>query len=74
MSHNCIFNVSTRYKPDVYNTMYLDNKNLLIYGGAGFFGEIQGPCGWKENKKYDCCFTRCSPTWKTRLWPLKVKL
>jgi hypothetical protein len=50
------------------------NKGEQVYGGAGFFGEVRGPCGWKEEKKYDCCFSKCRPMWKTRLWPLKVSL
>lgn len=50
------------------------NHNHIITGGAGFFGEIRGPCGWKEDKKYDCCFKKCKPLWKTRLWPFKISL
>jgi hypothetical protein len=48
--------------------------NHIVTGGAGFFGEIRGPCGWKEEKKYDCCFKKCKPLWKTRLWPFKISL
>lgn len=55
---------------------YAADQNLerVLYGGAGFFGEIRGPCGWKEGKNQDCCFKKCKPLWKTRLWPFKVYL
>lgn len=46
----------------------------VLHGGAGFFGEIQGPCGWKDSTKYSCCFTKCRSKWKTRLWPSNIYL
>ena len=37
-------------------------------GGAGLFGESNGPCGW--NGAPGCCFYDCEPLWRTTLWPL----
>lgn len=65
-------NVSTRqFKFD----NFIQSRNTQkIKGGAGLFGEVKGPCGWKDSAKYDCCFTKCKPTWKTRLFPFNIKL
>jgi hypothetical protein len=74
---NCNFIKNGLLNKDLMSNDSMSNglmSNGLLYGGAGFFGEVQGPCGWKEDKKYDCCFTKCKSKWKTRLWPLKVSL
>ncbi len=64
----CVWNINTRWKPD---SMQQPEKQI-IYGGAGFFGEVQGPCGWKDSSKYSCCFSKCKSTWKTKLWPFNI--
>jgi hypothetical protein len=66
---NCIWN-----QPSKYKRQNVHSQNNIYYGGRGLFGEIKGPCGWKEQSKYSCCFMRCKPTWKTRLFPLKAEL
>jgi hypothetical protein len=50
-----------------------DKKNCKT-GGAGFFGEVKGSCGWKKRGYADCCFSKCSPAWKTTLYPFDIKL
>ena len=50
------------------NTRHYD-KRTFVGGASGFFKEVKGPCGWKDSEKYSCCFYRCHPTWKTRLFP-----
>ncbi len=66
-------------KPGTFNSnsndIHFQRATLAkLYGGAGFFGEVRGPCGWKENKKKDCCFKKCKPLWKTRLWPFNISI
>lgn len=65
----CVWNINSRWKPDS-SQPHLQ----IVYGGAGFFGEVKGPCGWKDSSQYSCCFSRCKATWKTRLWPFNVYL
>jgi len=50
------------------------NKNNIVNGGGGFFGEVKGSCGWKKRGTNDCCWTKCKPAWKTQLYPFKAKL
>lgn len=66
----CIWNNNSRYKPDNHPSI----TDVVVEGGAGFFGEVRGPCGWKDSAKYDCCFSKCRSKWKTRLYPLNVSL
>jgi len=40
----------------------------------GFFGEVKGSCGWKPRRTGDCCFSKCSSAWKTRLYPFNLYL
>jgi hypothetical protein len=60
------------------NKQDLSKNNLIDSGGRGgrggggikykgFFGEVKGSCGFKT--KNDCCFSKCKPLWKTKLYP-----
>ena len=73
VAKNIIFLEQQPFAPNI-NDMFRCQTHQSVRGGAGFFGEVQGPCGWKDSKKYDCCFTKCRSKWKTRLWPFKIYL
>jgi hypothetical protein len=51
-----------------YKAFSKKKKHILNQtGGAGLFGESNGPCGWNAPS---CCFYDCAPLWRTNLWPL----
>lgn len=65
--YGVIPNTSTEYITISKNKKY---NNQIKNGGIkykGFFGEVKGSCGFKT--KNNCCFSKCNPLWKTKLYP-----